>query len=242
VGDGSTSNKFEPTLVSHDRDWKQIDAGHFNSFGLKSNGTLWVWGLAVPSQGGTHLLVPTQVDLATNWAGISAGDYHVAGLRTDGTLWLRGQNAHIAASESVTKSVPEFLQVGSGSDWREIFSGANNFYARKTNGTWWVCGQNGDGALGVGHRQSVPAPAPLPFGFEPWAFDVGGTSAAILLGDGSLWTCGERMGAPKKTIPFKRVRDLANRLTKAMGVGNAFRTWEQTPCDEKPAKIWSLPK
>lgn len=241
LGDGTTSNRFAPTLISNDRDWKEIDAGHFNSFGLKSNGTLWGWGLAVPSQSGNDLLGPTQIDPATNWSTISAGDYHLLALKTDGTLWVRGQNAGITAPEFATNNRPTFVQIGDGSDWREIFSGANCFYARKTNGSWWVCGQNESGQLSVGHRQRIAAPTPLPFNFEPWAFDVGGGSSAILLGDGSLWTSGERMGAPKLTIPFNPVRKIANRLTTAIGLGRVFETWERTPCDEAPAKIWSLP-
>jgi alpha-tubulin suppressor-like RCC1 family protein len=242
LGDGSTSNRFAPSVISNDRDWKQIDAGHFNSFGLKSNGTLWGWGLAVPSRSGNDLLIPTQIDAGTNWSAISAGDYHVLGLKTDGTLWLRGQNASVAAPQFAANSPGEFIQIGVDSDWREIFSGANNFYARKTNGSWWVCGQNHSGQLSVGHRQSVPAPLALPFGFEPWAFETGGSSSVILLGDGSLWTSGERMGAPKKTIPLKRFRAALNSVTKAIGLGRVFDTWEQTPCDEAPAKIWSFPE
>jgi alpha-tubulin suppressor-like RCC1 family protein len=241
LGDGTTINRFAPTLISNDRDWKQIDVGHFNSFGVKSNGSLWGWGLAVPSQSGNDLPVPTQIEPATNWSAISAGDYHLIGLKTDGTLWMRGQNAQVAAPQFATNTTPNFIQVGNDTDWHEIFSGANNFYARKTNGSWWVCGQNDSGQLSVGYRQRVAAPRPLPFGFEPWAFDLGGSSAAILLGDGSLWTSGERMGAPKKAIPFKRLRDAANSITKAIGLGVVFDTWEQTVCDEKPMKIWSLP-
>jgi hypothetical protein len=70
---------------------------------------------------------------------------------------------------------------------------------------------------------------------------VGGSSSAILLGDGSLWTSGERMGAPVKTVSMKRFRDAFNSATKAIGLGRVFDTWEQTPCDEAPAKIWFLP-
>ena len=34
----------------------------------------------------------------------------------------------------------------------------------------------------------------------------------------------------------------ADIVTKAIGVGRVFDTWEQTPCDEAPAKIWSFPE
>jgi alpha-tubulin suppressor-like RCC1 family protein len=241
VGDGTTNNRFAATLISDDRDWKQIEAGHFNSFGLKSNGTLWGWGLSVPSQSGSHVLAPTQIDTDTNWSAVSAGDYHVLGLKSDGTMWLRGQNASVAAPQFATNSAANFIQIGGDMDWREIFSGANNFYARKTNGSWWACGQNDRGQLSLGHRQRVPAPLPLPLGFEPWAFGVGGSSSAVLLGDGSLWTSGERMGAPKKAVSMKHLRHAINSVSKAVGFGRVFATWEQTPCDEAPAKIWSFP-
>jgi alpha-tubulin suppressor-like RCC1 family protein len=242
VGDGTTSNKFAPTLISDDRDWKQIDCGHFNSFGLKSNGTLWAWGLSVPSQSGNDLLVPTQIDEGTNWSAISAGDYHLLARKNDGTLWVRGQNAGIVAETFATNSARGFIRVGTDVNWREIYSGANNFYARKKDGSWRVCGENQSGQLGVGHRQRVSTPFCFSSNLEPWAFDTGGGSTAILLGDGSLWTCGERMGAPKKTISLKALRDAANRVTTALGLGVIFDSWELTPCDEKPAKIWSLPK
>jgi alpha-tubulin suppressor-like RCC1 family protein len=241
VGDGTRSNKFSPTLISQDRDWKQIDCGHFNSFGLKSNGTLWGWGLAVPSQSGNDLLVPTPLDDGTNWSAISAGDYHLLARKNDGTLWLRGQNASLMAGKFAANSGAQFSQVGGDTNWGEIFSGANNFYARKNDGSWWVCGQNHCGQLGVGHRGSLSAPVCLAVKFEPWAFDAGGSSCAILLGDGSLWTSGERMGGRKKAIRFKGPRDVANRVTRAMGLGPIFDSWELTPCDEAPAKVWSVP-
>ena len=66
-------------------------------------------------------------------------------------------------------------------------------------------------------------------------------SAVLLAPNGTLWTSGERMGAPKKTISMKRLRDAVNSVTKFIGLGPVFDTWEQTPCDEAPARIWSLP-
>ena len=141
VGDGTTSNKFTVTRISPDHDWKSIAAGSFNGYAIKSNGTVWGWGLGTIS-GATpkkNALAPVQIDPGTNWTSVSASDYILLALKSDGTLWIRGQNAQLAAARYVTGPSTNFTRIGTNTDWQEVYAGQYGFFARKKDRSWWFC-------------------------------------------------------------------------------------------------------
>jgi alpha-tubulin suppressor-like RCC1 family protein len=48
LGDGTTTDKNTPTQESTGAtDWSNISGGDYYTVGLKSNGTLWAWGLNI---------------------------------------------------------------------------------------------------------------------------------------------------------------------------------------------------
>jgi alpha-tubulin suppressor-like RCC1 family protein len=75
--------------------WTMVDAGIFGSAGIKSDGSLWVWGY-------NHLLgqlgfvdeenryVPTQLGTETNWKFVDIGGWYNVALTTDNILWSWG--------------------------------------------------------------------------------------------------------------------------------------------------------
>jgi len=96
LGNNTTNASFNPIQISTDT-WIYISAGRFTSFGIKSNGTLWSWGLNDSGQLGhgttTNLLVPTQIGTDTNWATVNTNhfDFTVA-TKTDGSVWAWSDN------------------------------------------------------------------------------------------------------------------------------------------------------
>ena len=63
---------------------------------IKTDGTLWAWGLNTNGYLGdnstTQRSSPTQVGSDTNWSKIGGGVSHFLATKTDGTLWGWGQN------------------------------------------------------------------------------------------------------------------------------------------------------
>jgi alpha-tubulin suppressor-like RCC1 family protein len=81
--------------------WQSIAAGRNTSFGVQTNGTLWVWGENINGELGlndtTNRNAPTQIGTDTNWVSIIAGEDHTIAIKSDGTLWGWGRNRKGAA-------------------------------------------------------------------------------------------------------------------------------------------------
>ncbi|MCL2680758.1 MAG: hypothetical protein FWF11_04760, partial [Coriobacteriia bacterium] len=89
--------QWTPMQVGSDTDWTSVTAGQFHSHALKTDGTLWTWGLNAQGRNGMGLLTgsqltPVQVGSDTNWKQVSAGGNHSLAVRLDGTLWSWGSN------------------------------------------------------------------------------------------------------------------------------------------------------
>ncbi len=73
LGQGASSTPVTaPVQIGTDTDWVYISAGSAHSIGVKSNGTLWIWGNNSRGQlgngsSGTSLFTPTQVGSDTDW-------------------------------------------------------------------------------------------------------------------------------------------------------------------------------
>jgi alpha-tubulin suppressor-like RCC1 family protein len=98
LGNGDVDhNVTVPTQIGIDKNWKQIASGDLNSSALKTDGTLWTWGLNDYGQlgDGTYIdkFTPTQIGNATDWESIYTGGGHSGALKSDGTFWTWGLNS-----------------------------------------------------------------------------------------------------------------------------------------------------
>ena len=183
--------------------WVTIAASLGNSFGIKKDGTLWVWG-SDPLPVAEDFLVPTPIDSDTNWVSVVASSFEFLALKSDGTLWAGGHNASSSYGSFGGKRSRGVSQIGKHTDWEEVYAGHGFFFGRKRDGGWWICGGNTWGQLGIGgsigfiRREELKEPEPLPFQLEPWAFathsSIGNT--LMLAKDGTLWSWGSRLGSP----------------------------------------------
>ena len=110
--------------------WKEIAAGEFHSVAIKTDGTLWSWGLNDKGQLGDGTTinknVPTQIGTDNDWAIIDAAAATNLALKTDGSLWSWGNNASGQGGDGnfgtgVFNTTP--IQIGTDTDWVKIASG-----------------------------------------------------------------------------------------------------------------------
>jgi alpha-tubulin suppressor-like RCC1 family protein len=166
-----------------------IAAGLEHTLAIKSDGTLWAWGLGEMGQTGdgtqTLKYSPVQIGSDNTWVSVSAGNYYSAAVKSDGTLWAWGR-----AGLATDYSTP--TQVGSDSDWVAVSAGPSGAHtlALKSNGTLWAWGSNGAGQLGVGDTMNRSSPTQVGSGADWVVISAGWAHSAALKSDGTLWTWG----------------------------------------------------
>ncbi|MCE9623173.1 MAG: RCC1 repeat-containing protein [Actinomycetia bacterium] len=182
-----------------------LDGAGSQSLALKSDGTLWAFGLNQSGEVGTSTntgtTIPTPPTMVLSGvAAIAAGGAHSLALKTDGTLWSFGLNAsgQLGTADHSSFDSPSnqaFLssptQVLSGVV--EIAGGGAHSLALKSDGTLWSFGENAFGQLGtttnVGTNLQNPVPMKVLSGVT--AIAAGRHHSLALKSDGTLWTFGE---------------------------------------------------
>jgi len=172
-----------PVQIGDDTDWEKIAAGQGHNLAIKTDGTLWSWGLNFNGQCGdgttTDVVEPTQIGEDTDWVSISAGGGHSLAIKADGSLWAWGANGSGQLGIGNVMDVPLPAQVGEDTDWSEVSAGFEFSLFRKSNGLIYSSGFNANGQLGLGDNLSVNVPTLI--GDESWASIEAGSSYAFAL-------------------------------------------------------------
>ena len=164
LGDNSVANKSSPVqAVGAGTNWKSAAGGRFHTAAIKTDGTLWAWGLNGNGQIGDNGVTPKSSPVqtiagGTNWKLVACGFYHTAAIKTDGTLWTWGLNGNGQIGDNgVTPKSSPVQTIAGGTNWKSVAGGGYNTAAVKTDGTLWIWGRNINGQLGdntVVHRSS----------------------------------------------------------------------------------------
>jgi alpha-tubulin suppressor-like RCC1 family protein len=172
-----------------------VAAGPYHTLAIKSDGTLWGWGVNWGGQLGDgtteNKTVPTQIGTDSHWATVVAGGWHSLALKDDGTLWAWGINSNgQLGNGTVGGNSWSPVQIGSASDWAGVATGNSHVIAVKGNGTLWAWGNNYFGQLGDG--TTVDRFTPVQIGSDNgWTTLIAGSSSSLALkGDGTLWGWG----------------------------------------------------
>lgn len=196
-----TSNAYYTSWqqeVTKGTDWASVLATHWNSYGIKANGTLWSAGSDWEGQtglghpGATETDTFTQIGTDTNWKKVVGGAYHVLGLKSNGELWTWGHNNNGRLGIGTTGNIYRTPQQVVGTDWSSIGATKEASSATKTDGSLWTWGYNSNGKLGIGTTTDVNVPTRVGTGTD-WKYipqRSGANSSAGIKTDGSLWSWG----------------------------------------------------
>jgi alpha-tubulin suppressor-like RCC1 family protein len=200
LGDNTTDSKSSPVqTVAGGTNWKSISAKNaFHITGIKTDGTLWLWGNNDYGQLGDESInnksSPVQtVAAGTTWKQVATSNSYTAAIKTDGTLWLWGYNSNGHLGDNTTDSKSSPVQtVAGGTNWKSISLGTDVSAAIKTDGTLWMWGANGYGELGTNDSvtQTISSPVQTVAGGSNWKQVSAGQSTAAIKTDGTLWTWG----------------------------------------------------
>jgi alpha-tubulin suppressor-like RCC1 family protein len=149
----------------------QVEAGSFHTLALKSNGTVWGWGVNTSGQLGDGSVadrsVPVQVGIGvpgfTNIIAVSAGDNHSLALKSDGSVWVWGSNEYGQIGNGTTSMIPQRSPVQNTtlSGITQIAAGIFHSMALNKSGKVFVWGDNLYGQVGNGTPDNFPQTTPV---------------------------------------------------------------------------------
>ncbi|GAB6096776.1 hypothetical protein JCM14469_30290 [Desulfatiferula olefinivorans] len=169
--------------------WAFVSAGIHHTAAIKSDGSLYAWGMNYSGQLGdgtrTNRYIPTRIGTDTNWTSVSTCGYGTVALKNDGTLYAWGQTGD---GETYEQRIP--TQIGTDSDWVAIATGWNYIIALKSDGSLYAWGNNNFGQLGDGTTVSKDVPVRIGGDSDWQSISAGEYHSVALKTDGSLYVWG----------------------------------------------------
>ena len=198
LGNDTISTRSSPvSVVGGFTDWCQVSAGGFHTAAVRTNGTIWSWGVNQCGRLGDNTTVNKSSPVSvvggfTDWCQVSAAAHHTAAVRSNGTLWSWGFNGsgRLGDNSSVSRSSPVSV-VGGFTDWCQVSAGSTHTAAVRTNGTVWSWGYNGNGRLGDNTTFNKSSPVSVVGGFTDWCqVSTGQSHAVAVRTNGTIWSWG----------------------------------------------------
>lgn len=135
LGDGTTTARSSPgQTAGGGTNWKEVGMFYLFSGGIKTDGTLWMWGIGPNGNLGTGQLSNTSSPVTTagggtNWKTIIQGGSLYAwcsAIKTDGTLWTWGTNGSGQLGQiDISVRYSPGTTAGGGTTWKKV-SGQGN--------------------------------------------------------------------------------------------------------------------
>jgi alpha-tubulin suppressor-like RCC1 family protein len=198
LGDNTALLRSSPVqTIAGGTNWKLVSSNSYHTAAIKTDGTLWTWGMNTSGQLGDNTIAtkssPIQtISAGTNWKLISVGYYYTAAIKTDGTLWTWGKNDYGQLGDNTVAHKSSPVQtIAGGTNWNLISAGNYHIAANKTDGTLWTWGYNGYGQLGDNTLTNNSSPVQTIAGGTNWkTFDCGDYYTTAIKTDGTLWGWG----------------------------------------------------
>jgi len=187
-----------PIQIGSGTDWSSVSMGKQGGAAIKTDGTLYVWGLNDNGQVGDNSKVnrssPTQIP-GTTWSKVYKTEEETMAIKTDGTLWGWGENINgelgiNVGGPGLQKSSPTQIP---GTTWRSLTVGSHRAtLGTKTDGTLWSWGFNEQGQLGLNQAATTKISSPTQVPGTNWSENISVYDYFTLATktDGTLWTWG----------------------------------------------------
>ena len=173
--------------------WRAMAAGNSHSLGIKTDGSLWGFGLNSSGQLGQSDTIirssPVAIMSGRTFNSISAGTGYSLAVANNGIMWAFGIPTNgVLGNSSVTAN--RSLPVQVGENWTMISSGLSHVMLIDSEGGLWTWGSNSSGQLGLNDTTSRIVLSKV--GTSSWSFvSAGDSSTHAITINGTLWTWGD---------------------------------------------------
>ncbi len=177
-----------------------VGAGSRHSLAIKSDGTVWAWGLNSFGQLGTESndtcsgapcsATPIQVGGLSGGTALAAGHDYSLAITSDGTVWGWGRNEAGQLGTGATTNADTPAQVAGLTGVKEVAAGQDHSLALKNDGTVWAWGSNEFGDLGTGPTNNMSTPVLVAGLSDVVAVAAGEDHSLAAKADGTLWAWG----------------------------------------------------
>jgi alpha-tubulin suppressor-like RCC1 family protein len=199
LGDNVVVSRSSPVQIGSDMNWSDIFPGQSatTTFGIKTDGTLWVWGVNSSYQYGNEDSVvsrssPTQIGSDVDWKSfMTNGTAHHA-LKTNGDLWTWGTYSEGNLGTEINRTTAGFVKIPK--PFQSTFISVANYiyqtFMIDNTGTLWGFGDNTSYALGIGNTTAYYEPIRITTTPE-WQWVSNGQDFAMAIKtNGTLWGWG----------------------------------------------------
>ena len=171
LGDGTTTNRTTPTLVTalSGQTVTALAAGNSHSLALTSTGAVYAWGDNSSGQLGdgttTNRATPTLVTTLSGQTvtAVAGGDYHSLALTSTGAVYAWGANwaGQLGDDTTTSRATPTLVTALSGQTVTAVAGGGSHSLALTSTGAVYAWGDNYNGQLGDGTAGYKTTPATI---------------------------------------------------------------------------------
>jgi len=212
------SNYLSPSCsltqeASLSTNWEKVCQGAYWGAGLKSDNSIWTWGLNCFLTLGVNASCESGINYSpvqeawgntcsdyANWVDVFVGAFHGGGIKNNGTLWTWGSNRFgelsIGCAETVSPCACAFgvQECTSSTNWWKAVGNFHATHALKTDGTLWGVGGGQNGVMGRNNSATCySSPIQEITSSSNWCFIAAGgrgQNVSAIKTDGTLWGWG----------------------------------------------------
>jgi alpha-tubulin suppressor-like RCC1 family protein len=207
LGDGTTNDAWTPIqtglgAVPPLTSVTKLGGRPYFTLAVKSDGTVWGWGMNRYGQMGigtasmTPVTVPVLVSNSSpggainNPLQVTCGYQFGAALATNGTVWTWGSGSHGELGNGTTGSNYYPTQVPGLTNITAISAGWFHILALRADRTVWAWGNNSNGELGDGTPSNRSSPVQVLNVSNIVSVSGGDSHSSALAADGTVWKWG----------------------------------------------------